>query len=404
MWALTVLVMLKRTLYLLVFLATLVWLLANPSTTAIAVAVLVLLSMVAVHEAGHLVAARLCGVDAPEFSVGFGPLLAAFTPKSGKTRYVLRAIPLGGYVRITGLGAPGKLEGEDDPTRAPQGVGYEEISRPKRIFISAAGPLANIFTAVLILLVVFLAYGQQVPSLRLDPQSGSPAAMAGIKEGDLLVSIDGTTLTQWEEIPSLVKDAADADRSLTMVVENAAGSRRTVEVTPTLTEAGPRVGIAPIAVREDLPFFRAVTHSFAATKDITKVTLTSFGNVGRSFVNLPTQLVTGETNDAERVVSPIGAARLAEQSARRDGWMGPASLAASISIFVALFNLLPLPPLDGSHIATAMYEGIGSRIRRKEVRVNADFTRRLATLTTLVVLFMGVGAILLDILHPIMLP
>lgn len=378
----------------------------NPSSSAIALSIVVLLSMVALHEAGHLVAARMCGVDAPEYSVGFGPRLLAFSPKSGKTRYVLRAIPLGGYVRIRGLGAPSKLEGTDDPSRVVQGRSYEEVSRPRRVFIAFAGPLANILTAVLILFVVFSAAGEHTATLRMLPVEGSPAALAGIKDDELLVAIDGHELESWDEISAYVELSSARKRPLDLTVEDASGTSRHVSVSPRLVDGSPRIGIAPVTVRSDVSPLRAMSDASSTTWEITRATAGSFTSVFRAFSSVPRQLASPSTPApaSERVVSPIGAASLAKESARRDGWAGPATMAAAISVFLALFNLLPLPPLDGSHITITSFEGIASRLRRREVKVSTAWTRRIASAVTLMVLFLGVSAILLDILQPVTMP
>ena len=275
------------------------------------------------------------------------------------------------------------------------------MSRPKRVFISAAGPLANVFTAVLLMLVVFLQYGKIVPTLTVNTVPDMPAAMAGIKDGETITAVNGKAISSWDEIAPLVKKSSDTATPLVVTLKDASGASRKVSLTPKGTESGPKVGISPVGTREDVSIFAAASDAVGATKDITVVTFKSFGSLGKSFVSLPAQLVGASTDKSARVVSPIGAAHLAEESVKEAGWIGPVSLAASVSVFLALFNLLPLPPLDGSHIATATYEGVFSRIRRRDVRVNPDFTRRLATLTTVSVLLMGVGALLLDVIRPL---
>jgi regulator of sigma E protease len=354
--------MFKRVLTSVVSLGVFAALLANPSTRTIAYVVVVLLTMVAIHEGGHLIAARLSGVDAPEFSVGFGPEIVSFTPKSKKTK---------------------------------------DVSRPKRVFISAAGPLANVFSAVLLMLVVFLQYGEAVPSLTVRTAPEMPAYMAGIRDGETITAIDGKKISSWDEITPIVTAAGESSTPLEFTLEKVSGETHKVLVTPQATETGPKVGISPVTVRQNVSIFEATSDAVGATKDITVVTLKSFGSLGKSFVSLPAQLAGTASDTDSRVVSPIGAAYLAEESAKEAGWIGPVALAASVSVFLALFNLLPLPPLDGSHIATATYEGVASRIRRRPVRVNPVFTRRLTTFTTLSVLLMGVGALLLDIIRPL---
>lgn len=390
----------------LLFLALSAYVLASPGSRSIGLSILVLLTMVALHEAGHLIAARLCGVDAPEYSVGFGPKIFSLAPKSGKTIYSLRAIPLGGYVRIRGLGAPSKLEGTDDPSREVAGKSYEDVSRPKRIFIAFAGPLANVLTAVLILFVVFSAAGEHTPTMRVTPVDGSPAALAGVRPDDRITEINGNKIQVWEEVEGYVREASASSSSLVLTLQDESGATREVSMKPRILNGTPKIGVAPVTTRRDVSAVEALSDASATTWDITRQTAGSFTSVFRAFASVPSQLVSPSTPApaTERVISPIGAASLAEESARRDGWAGPATMAAAISVFLALFNLLPLPPLDGSHILITTYEGVASRLRRREVKVSVAWTRRVASVVTLMVLFLGVSALLLDILQPVSMP
>lgn len=376
--------------------------LANDSTRSLALCIGVLLAMVSIHELGHLLAARACGVDAPEYSVGFGPEIIG-TKKDRRTRYVLRMIPLGGYVRIRGLGVSSKLEGETDTSRPVQGLGYDEVSHAKRAFISFAGPFANILTAFMILLAVFQSVGRVDSTLVVTPTPGLPAYEAGLRDNDTLVSINGYQLKSWEEVGPLIDKQRAPGEQITVTARTQSGALKSVVVTPVMKDGDPRIGVQAQTTRSSVSIAVAAKNAALATGSITKTTFASFGQLGHAFVSMPAQLI-GEDTSTNRMVSPVGAARLAESSARNDGWLGPVTLIASISVFIALFNLLPLPPLDGSHIMTALYEGVMSRVRRRSVKVDPTFMNRLAAVTMAFVLAIGVGSLLLDILHPIAIP
>jgi membrane-associated protease RseP (regulator of RpoE activity) len=312
-------------------------------------------------------------------------------------------IPLGGYVRIRGLGVSSKLEGEEDPGRPVQGLGYDEVSHSKRAFISFAGPFANILTAFMIMLAVFQSVGRLDTTLSVTPTPGMPAYAAGLRENDTLISIDGHELRNWEEVGPLVDAARESGSKLRVTAQTPSGTLKNVEVSPVVQDGDTRIGVVSQTVRSSLPFPVAFQSAASATASIAKTTFASFGQLGHAFVSMPAQLA-GQDDSTNRMVSPVGAARLAESSARNDGWLGPVTLIASISVFIALFNLLPLPPLDGSHIATAVYEGVMSRMRRKTVKVDPTFINRLASVTMAFVLMIGVGSLLLDILRPVVLP
>src|SRR5690606_32881643 len=139
---------------------------AAPASRTYALTLVVLMAVISLHELGHLLAARACGVGAPEFSVGFGPLIWR-TRRADRhgTRYALRAVPFGGYVRIDGLGSD--LEGHSPPV--PGKRSYEEVSAPKRMAIAAAGPLMNLVVAFVLLSAVFGAAGTTVATLDVTP-------------------------------------------------------------------------------------------------------------------------------------------------------------------------------------------------------------------------------------------
>ena len=172
----------------------------------------VLTLVVFVHELGHFLAARWCGVGVRVFSVGFGPELVGFNDRRG-TRWRLSLIPLGGYVKFIGdeneasQASPAALEGlsEDERRRAfaAKGVGARSI-------IVAAGPIANFVLAIVIFTAIFSIYGRQVTTPRVDDVVvGSPAERAGFKAGDIIVEIDGEPINDFSELQRIVSVSSD---------------------------------------------------------------------------------------------------------------------------------------------------------------------------------------------------
>jgi regulator of sigma E protease len=191
---------------------------------------LVLGVMILVHEWGHFIAARLCGVRVDVFSIGFGPRL--FGWKSGPTDYRVSALPLGGYVRMAGQ----DLSEIDSSAEAPTGAPDELTSKPRwqRAFIAFAGPAVNLVFPVLLLMVYFVAVGIPYPAWENKPvdvtavQKNSISATAGLQAGDKVVSINGEPTATWEDADKAMSKALP-DTNLSIVVDRA-GTKQTIDV------------------------------------------------------------------------------------------------------------------------------------------------------------------------------
>jgi regulator of sigma E protease len=210
---------------------------------------LVLGVMILVHEWGHFIAARLCGVRVDVFSIGFGPRL--FGWKSGPTDYRVSALPLGGYVRMAGQ----DLSEIDSSAEAPTGAPDELTSKPRwqRAFIAFAGPAVNLVFPVLLLMVYFVAVGIPYPAWENKPvevtavQKNSISATAGLQAGDKVVSINGEPTATWEDADKSMGKALPGSR-LNIVV-NRAGAQQTIDVPiPTKETEQPEqlLGFAPV--------------------------------------------------------------------------------------------------------------------------------------------------------------
>lgn len=357
-----------------------------------------LLAVVGIHEAGHLFAARAMGVGTPEFSIGFGPVVAETKPRPGKTAYKLRALPLGGFVSIKGMSESGKdVDNNDVP-----GKSFNDVAPWRQMIVAVAGPAANILSAFAIVAILMATVGVPNASNVVTPTTDSPATIAGITAGDRIVAVNGTTTDSWDSVASELRGMT-LDTPVTVTIERD-GAERTVSVLPTELDGSPKIGVQPTTTYDRLGPIEAVTEGAAATWRLTGQSLAALAKIGTIVTDIPAQF-TGTTDTPEqRFLSPVGVARIGERTAENDGIAGPLSLAVVISIFLALFNLIPLPPLDGGHIVIAAYESVASRIRGRRVHANR---RKLLPLTYAVagfVLLIGISSILLDIIRPIAMP
>jgi regulator of sigma E protease len=319
---------------------------------------LVMLSiLVVLHELGHFVLARRNGVRVNEFSVGFGPRLAEWTsPRSG-TRYALRIFPIGGYCA---------MEGEDNKTSEAQqqreflttrtdATGNFQAKSPwQRLAIILAGPFANFVLCYAILLIGALAFG--VASDKAQPVvgeviSGSPAQIAGIRPGDRIVSLNDVEITNGKILVDTIH--ASLGKRLDLTYERN-GARTEVYVTPKPCPASVGknlgcIGFSPVPAYERVGFAEAVRQSGAEFSSIADQTLAGV-----------VLLVTQFAKYAPQVSGPIGMGQVAV-TVQDWGWGPYFSLAATISFALGLFNLLPIPALDGGRAAFIIAELIRGR-------------------------------------------
>ena len=427
---------------------------------------------IALHEIGHLVPAKLFGVRVTQYMIGFGPTVLSRT--RGETEYGLKAIPLGGYIRMIGMYPPHKGEPEgtirEDSTGLLQQMtemsedakAYESaqygpedahrtfvaLSVPKKLVVMLGGPTMNLLISVL--LMVVLVSGIGLPSVTPTVQSVSecvvpadapadvscegqppaPALEAGIRPGDVLREIDGAPITRWEDVTEAVR-AAD-DRTIEVVVERD-GREIPLEATlvidarPVLDEDGGAVRDADgRLVTEEVGFL-----GVAGTPDLVPQSPTevpamawdAFVRTGQIVVTLPVRLYEvaqaafgSAERDPDGPLGVVGVSRLAGEVASADepgfelrekvGTM--ISMLASLNMALFVFNLVPLLPLDGGHVAGALLEGIRRRIARLRGRPDpgpVDMSRMLPLTNAVALVFIVMTLLLLyaDIVKPITL-
>ncbi len=314
------------------------------------------------HELGHFLIARWCGVRILVFSIGFGPELIGLNDRYG-TRWKISAIPLGGFVKFFGdenaASVPDAARGAAmDARERAESFMFQPVA--KRAAIVVAGPVANFLLAIVIFAGVFMIYGKQTMSARVDSvQPGSAAEQAGFKPGDMVVSIGGHRVDNFTEMQRIV--SASAGETLDITIDRD-GVQQVLQATPALKEVKDnfgnvqRVGILGISrsmAPEDLKLRpvappEAVWLSVQETWSVVDRSLRYIGGViaGREAAN--------------QLGGPIRIAQMSGQVASF-GFVPLIQLAAVLSISIGLLNLFPIPLLDGGHLLFYLIEGIRGR-------------------------------------------
>ncbi len=369
-------------------------------TQSLVVVLVGLAAVVALHEAGHLVAAKACGMKVTAYFIGFGPRLASF--KLGETEYGIRAIPAGGYVKIPGMTNLEEVDPQDEPFT------YRQATFPRRVMVASAGSLVHMVLAFSMLWVLFSAVGMpashQVSVARFVPLAGGvdPARAAGMKVGDVFVSVAGRPVTSGDQLASVVRHSRGLPLAL-VVRRNRAIVH--LSVTPMLFRGHEMIGIEEGAPLVTVGPVTGAVKSLRWMGSYIALAATSLGrdvtDGYRALVN--PRLPAASQVNANRPMSIVGAARLAAEAAR-SGARQVVIIFVMLNIFIGLFNMLPVPVLDGGHVAIAVYER--ARSRKGRPRYRADYARLVpvtyATVMALVVI--GGSLVYLDIVKPIPSP
>jgi len=319
--------------------------------------VLVLSVLVFVHELGHYLVARWCGIRVETFSIGFGPKLFGFTDRAG-TLWKVSAIPLGGYVKMFGDADPASTPSERvrTMTEAERAVSFFHKNVWQRIAVVAAGPIANFLFAILVLAGLFMAYGQPhtLPQIG-QVQPDSAAAAAGLQPGDTVVAVDGSAIDRFEELQQIVR----MNPGQPMVLEiDRNGERLSLTATPkdsTVTDDfgnTHRIGLLGIGrtgmeYRQHGPL-SAIGQATAETWNIVTGTFQALG-----------QMFAGDRG-TEELGGPLRIAQMSGQMAQ-SGLIALVSFTAILSVNLGLINLFPIPLLDGGHLLFYAVEAVRGR-------------------------------------------
>ena len=427
---------------------------------------------IALHEIGHLVPAKKFGVKVTQYMVGFGPTI--WSRKRGETEYGIKAVPLGGYVRMIGMlpPRPGDKPGElrtlstgrfsqmVDQARADsmeevrpgdEDRVFYKLSPGKKIIIMLGGPIMNLLIAAVLLTGVITLYGlpQVAPKVGLlstcvptaaptlqvpqppcapgDPQS--PAAAAGLKVGDRILSIDGRAITSWDEVSAAIRESQG--RAMSWVVQRG-DQQVTISITPAVLDRATygadnkpvaqngklvltSMGFAGITPGQELvrtPIYEAPKFIWDRTVDTASIIV----RIPEKMAGVMQAAFGSGERDPNGPISVVGVGRIGGEVAALDipadeggNWLKLAQLVlliASLNLALFVFNLVPLLPLDGGHVAGAMWEAVKkgwARLRNRPDPGYVDVAKGLpiAYGMSLVLITMSVLLIYADIVKPI---
>lgn len=322
---------------------------------------IVLTIVVFVHELGHFLVGRWCGVGVNAFSIGFGPELLGFTDRHG-TRWKLSAIPLGGYVKFKGDANGASVPDPEAVARmSPEERATSFPTQPvaKRAAIVLAGPVANFILAIALFGgAIWLGGRYELPARVEAVVENSAAARAGFEPGDVITAIDGSPVTNFVAMQRTV--SASADTSLTITVERGGAVKQIVATPEVYEERTPfgrhrlgRLGIqGPKGSEAKLVHYGPVDSLVLGTSETYFVVERTFSYLGK--------LVTGRES-ADQLSGPIGIARVSGEVAKAGGVGGLVGLVALLSVSIGLLNLFPIPLLDGGHLMFYAFEAVRGR-------------------------------------------
>ncbi|MGH1564875.1 M50 family metallopeptidase [Mumia sp. DW29H23] len=434
---------------------------ATPWLYALGVVVLLvgIAVSIALHELGHLVPAKLFGTKVTQYFIGFGRTV--WSTRRGETEYGVKAIPLGGFVKIVGMLPP--HPGDDPGTVRQSNTGmftqlvsdartaeYEHVTAAdeprlfyklpwwKKAIVMAGGPVVNLVIAFVLFAALFMTIPSQnvenatttvetvsdcaIPADEAgrkctDEDPVTPAKQADLQPGDEITSFNGTPITSWDQLTTLIRSNGNNAATIEYVRDgvdqtvtvNTSVQPRPSQGDPDKTERVGFLGVSPVipAQREDLGF------AVATMGDMTVTTVKAIGSLPEKMVEV-TKAAFGAERGQDTPMSPVGASRVAGELTSADGatWtdrvFSVGMLLAGLNLFIGLFNLIPLLPLDGGHIAGALWEGLRNaiaRLRRRPVPGPVDVAKMLpvAYAVGAVLLVMGVILVYVDIVNPVRL-
>jgi membrane-associated protease RseP (regulator of RpoE activity) len=407
---------------------------------------LIILVSVCLHEAGHMVTAKSFGMKVTRYFVGFGPTLWSF--RKGETEYGVKAIPLGGFVKIVGMTPQDDDVAPEDEPRA-----MWRFPVWKRTIVMSAGSITHFIIGLVLLWIIFAFFATESPKfvalesataaqlnnyksyvqvadtcLPATPTAtctgnNSPAFKAGLRTDDQITAITtstGTTeISNYGQLVDAIRSAPSAQVTVTYLRDGQTSSvpvnLLSVTRAPVDDPNGKPVPTYALGVGAWLPPGTPTTVTYGPIGGVGKAFGTfgdSFSEIGSALKSLPGKVpnlfsaLSGKPRDVNGPVSVVGASEIGGQAVQHGQWATFLGIAASLNLFVGVFNLLPLLPLDGGHIAIAWYEKVRSwfaRRRRKPEPARVDYYKLMPVTYAVIVIFGGFSllTILADIVNPI---
>jgi membrane-associated protease RseP (regulator of RpoE activity) len=361
-----------------------------------------LLIAIFLHELGHFMTARWTGMKATQFFIGFGPRLWSF--RRGETEYGVRAIPAGAFVRIIGMNAMDEVPPEDEDRT------YRSKSYPRRLLVISAGSLMHMMLAILLLFGVYAIDGEVVnrPGAEIvDVSLGGPAEAAGLATGDIVVAIDGRPVESNTDLGRIIQSNAPQDVLSFDVLRDGQELTIPVGLGANIDEDSPLFGKPYIGVTSNARY-ETIEHSVGgaavnAVTDIFPVTweMTQGAVKVLNPVNIFTHLAGTNDDLSTRPTTLVGVTAISDDVGEQEGFVGIMYLFAVLNVFVGVFNMFPLLPLDGGHAAIATYERL--REKRGGPRYYADVAKMMPFAMAVMVLLLSLFAagLYLDTFHSI---
>jgi len=360
-----------------------------------------LLISIFLHEVGHFITARWTGMKATQFFLFMGPKLWSF--RRGETEYGLRMYPVGAFVRIIGMNNLDEVAPEDE-ARA-----YRNKSYPRRMLVITAGSLMHLIIAISLVFTVYSINGRRVETDRVGIGSVStnyPAGQAGVKPGDIVVSIDGVQPKSADEFVTAIRSHQPGD-SVTLVLDRDGQTITKVVGLGSNPNPGPGAGSAFLGVASG----NEVVWNNESVVDAARDSVFDLGPTlwqsirGVATVLNPVNIVghlTGANNDVNtRPTTVVGISKLSAEIGDESGFGGLLLTLAAVNVFVGLLNMFPVLPFDGGHAAIATYERLRTRRGREPYRADVSKMIPVAMTMIAVLAMLTITGLYLDFAKPI---
>lgn len=288
-------------------------------------AIFVFMLVILIHEFGHFIVAKKVGIKVNEFSIGMGPKL--LQKEKGETKYTLRALPIGGYVQ---------MEGEDE--NSDDSRSFASVSILSRIAVIAAGAMMNFILAIILLSIISFSVGQQTTTIDIVIPD-TPAQFAGIDSGDIILSIDNNEIKSWSNIITSIENSSEEEIDIDILRNEEILS---FKLKPIIKDGSKIIGIQPTMERGIIQSIKGgFNQTFYMIKSIFEIFAMLFkGEIGSEVLSGPVGVIT-EINKATKA-----------------GFIYILLMMAMISVNLGVFNLLPIPGLDGSRILFLIIESV----------------------------------------------